>query len=84
MPQVSDFIGENTDIWNFNNLNIDFHPILPTYPKFNDESAKVQVLCKNHFLSKKILFTYCALHLEYCFNMSRGVVKLHLKSNPSG
>ena len=27
MPQVSDFIGENTDIWNFNNLNIDFHPI---------------------------------------------------------
>ena len=27
MPQVSDFIGENTDICNFNNLNIDFHPI---------------------------------------------------------
>ena len=52
MPQVSDFIGENTDIWNFNNLNIDFHPILPTYAEFNDESAKVQVLCKNHFLSK--------------------------------
>ena len=61
MPQVSDFIGENTDIWNFNNLNIDFHPILPTYPEFNDESAKVQVLCKNHFLSKK---SYS--HIAHC------------------
>ena len=61
MPQVSDFIGENTDIWNFNNLNIDFHPILPTYPEFNDESAKVQDLCKNHFLSKK---SYS--HIAHC------------------